>query len=115
MVSSVPGGDASAVTDPILVLICMCGHPVLPGRLRISIGAVERASFQQSFDAAVKWRESVRPEAVVQQLCSKGFATKQEYATLVERIANLEAIVSQLPPTSTPSSTAPLGGQEAGE
>ena len=119
MASAVPGGDASPTTSPIRALICLCGHPTLPGQLRRSVDADLRASFQDSFRAAVRWRESVRPAAVIQELATKDFVTKQEFAELAGKIVNLEAMVSQLTAGATRSesvsSRPSLEGQETGQ
>ena len=75
--SSGVGGDLSPMTEqPMEVLVCLCGTPVRPLKLRVSSSKEDRASILRSFEAA--W-----------------VATKQ-HDDLAARVAQLEAIVKEL-------------------
>jgi nucleoid DNA-binding protein len=56
--SSMPGGDLRPVTkSPMRTLVCLCGNPILPGRLR-GYGNPELVrNFQQSFEVARQYRD----------------------------------------------------------
>ena len=102
--SSLPGGDLSPVTeDPVRALVCICGHPINPGKLRRQrIAREDRASFQKSFAAAWVYRQSKHPQAIIGRL-SQGFTGKEEYERLANQIANLEAILQARLPQSPQS------------
>ena len=77
--SSLPGGDLSPVTeDPVRALVCICGHPINPGKLRRRrIAREDHASFQKSFAAAWVYRQSKHPQAIIGRL-SQGFTGLRE-------------------------------------
>lgn len=63
--SASPGGDIIPISEnPIRVLACLCGYPILPGR-RLSTGKQDFKSFQKSFAAEQQYRESTSPEAIL--------------------------------------------------
>ena len=99
MTASLPGGDLSPLTENgIRVQICLCGNLIEPGHLRRrSIQRADRESFQKSFEAAQRWRESVQPARIIERLRSGSFATKQDHDRLAEEVARLEAIIRELP------------------
>jgi nucleoid DNA-binding protein len=107
MSSSLPGGDLSPVTeDPVRALVCICGHPINPGKLRRqSIAREDHASFQKSFAAAWVYRQSKHPQAIIGRL-SQSFAGKEAYERLANQIANLEAILQARLPQSPQSPNA---------
>jgi nucleoid DNA-binding protein len=95
--SASPGGDISPLTeDPIRTLICLCGHPILPGRLR-SYTPADYSSFRKSFEAARQNRESTRPEAILQRV-AEIYASKPQLEDLANRITSLETILKEPPP-----------------
>jgi hypothetical protein len=99
--SSAPGGDINSLADkPVKVLVCLCGRPVLPGRLRRDVHSVdENKSFQKSFEAARQFRERMSPEAVLRRI-AEPYASKPQHDELAERIAHMETILREpLPPT----------------
>jgi hypothetical protein len=113
MSSSLPGGDLSPVTeDPVRALVCICGHPINPGKLRrLSIAREDHASFQRSFAAAWGYRQSKQPQAIIDRL-SQGFTGREEYQRLANQIANLEAILqARIPPSpQSPNASVPDTG-----
>ncbi len=111
MSSSLPGGDLSPITEvPVRALVCICGHPINPGKLRRqSIAREDHASFQKSFAAAWGYRQSRQPQAFIGRL-SQDFTGRDEYQRLANQIANLEAILQarlpQSPDASVPDNDA---------
>ncbi len=111
--SASPGGDLiSRTEDPFRALVCLCGHPVMPGWLRtprppipVPIRAARpvmeaaRASFRQSFEAARRHRETVlAQQAVLEQdreaRLVERYASKEQYDALAERVENLERMLA---------------------
>jgi hypothetical protein len=94
--SSAPGGDINSLTDkPVKVLVCLCGHPVLPGRLRRDVHSVDDIkSFQKSFEAARHFRERTSPEAVRRRIVEP-YASKPQHDELAARIAKMETILKE--------------------
>ena len=77
----------------------MCGHPVLPGRLR-SNDPTDYKSFQKSLEAARLYWERTRPEAILRKLADI-YANQQQHDELAKRIAKMETILKEplpLPP-----------------
>jgi hypothetical protein len=90
--SASPGGSLTSLTEnPMRALVCLCGHPVMPGTLRTD-GSLPRGgrktlvaardSFKESFAAALRYRHQV-----------------ERHDSFAERVANLERILQ----TSTDS------------
>ena len=89
--SASPGGDISPHTEsPIRALVCVCGQPILPGRLR-SCAPGDYTSFQKSFEVARQYRESTSPEAILGAIAEL-FARKPQHDELAERITKLQEI-----------------------
>jgi nucleoid DNA-binding protein len=85
--SSTPGGDLRPATDtPIFTLVCLCGNPILPGRLRNCGGAQQARSFRESFERAREYRESQLP--AISNKLTAGFAS-----SILQRITALESIL----------------------
>jgi hypothetical protein len=106
--ASTPGADFVAVTeDPIRALVCMCGHPIQPGKIRrFSISRQNWDGFQKSFESARRHREAAEPRTIVDRI-SPTLVNREEYAKLAEQIANLETILRLRLPDSTPSPDSP--------
>ena len=97
--SSYPGGDISPISEnPVRALVCLCGQPILPGRLR-SQAAGDYKNFQKSFEAARQYRENMSPETVLRRIAEL-YASKPQHDVLAERIGNLETILKEPPGTS---------------
>jgi nucleoid DNA-binding protein len=100
--ASMPGGDLVQLNkDPetggdldMRALICLCGNPILPGRLRRQT-VPDRESFWRSYQAARRYRDTQLPQALERELTDR-YVSKQEYDRLAERVANLAWIVEQL-------------------
>ncbi len=109
--SSSPGGDLMSLTEqPFRTLVCLCGHPVMPGWLRTPgrrfplraarpVMEVARASFRQSFDAARRYRDTVlAQQAVLEQALEarlvERYASEEQYDALAERVENLERMLA---------------------
>jgi len=102
--SASPGGDITPLTeDPIRTLVCLCGQPVLPGRLR-SYKPADYQSFRKSFEAARQYRESTGPEAILQRV-AEIYASKPQHDVLAERITKLQTILKE--PLRPPSPRQP--------
>jgi nucleoid DNA-binding protein len=100
--SAAVGGDISPITEnPVRALVCLCGHPVLPGRLRKDApGVDDPKSYQKSLEAARQYWERTRPETIVRKL-AEIYANQQQHDELAERIAKMETILKEplpLPP-----------------
>ena len=94
--SASPGGDISPVSEsPIRTLVCLCGNPILPGRLR-SVALSDYQSFHKSFEAARQYRELTNPEAILRRI-AEPCASKWQHDELAERIAKMETILKKLP------------------
>ena len=110
MPSSMPGGDLSPVTeDPIRMLVCMCGNPIPPGKLRkFSIPREQADNFDRSLNAARQFREVADPQAMMGRL-SETFASREAHDRLAEQIANPAGILRDLllKPVSPPDATTP--------
>jgi nucleoid DNA-binding protein len=92
--SAAVGGDISTITeDPIRALVCLCGHTVLPGRLR-SYAVDDYKSFQKSLEAARLYLERTRPEAILRKMADI-YANQQQHDELAERIAKMETILKE--------------------
>lgn len=105
--ASMPGDDISPLTEGIRVRICMCGNPIQPSlRRQTSVGKPIRESFQKSFEMARAWRESTRPNRIIERLRSEAFVTKQAHDLLAEEVAKLKAIIAELPLQEKPSEPA---------
>ena len=96
--SSSPGGGLVPLTEqPLRTLVCLCGHPVMPGAMRRLAGPPGRsawASFRKSFDAAIRYRESVLPQGL--SVLQERFASRKQQKSLASRLDNLERIVEEL-------------------
>ena len=92
--ASTPGAEFVAVTeDPILALVCMCGHPIQLRKLRrLSIPARNWGGFQKSFESARRYREAAEPQTVIDRI-SPTLVNREEYAKLAELIASLETLL----------------------
>jgi hypothetical protein len=105
--SSLPGGDVSPHTEnPVRVLICLCGNPIPPGRLR-SYAPKDYESFQKSFEAAQQYREKINPQAIMRIVDELYAGLQQSHARLEERIANLQTILEEPLPPSLPKPPKP--------
>ena len=113
--SASPGADAISKeeTRTFRVLVCLCGHPVMPGWLRtprpplpipmrVARPGMEaaRASFQQSFEAALRYREIVLAQQAVliqalEARLAERYAPKEQYDRLAERVENLERMLAE--------------------
>jgi hypothetical protein len=92
--SSSPGADLSPLTEnPVRALVCLCGHPILPGRLR-SQGLGDYQSFRPSFEAARQYRESTSSETIMGKV-AEIYASKLQQDRLAERIAQLQTILKE--------------------
>jgi nucleoid DNA-binding protein len=96
--SASPGGDIISFSeDPIRALVCLCGNPIPPGRLRRDApNPGDYKSFRKSFVAALQYRESTNPEAILRRI-AEIYANKPQHDELAERIAKLETILKALP------------------
>jgi nucleoid DNA-binding protein len=104
--SASAGGDISPVSEnPIRALVCLCGNPILPGRLR-SGTLSDYASFQKSFEAARQYQERTNPEAILRRI-AEPCASKWQHNELAERIAKMETILKELPPPSSQQQSKP--------
>jgi len=93
--SGSPGGDTRSVTEnPVRAQVCLCGHPVMPGQLRLR-AVPDHRSFKKSFDAALLYRETTSPEAILRRI-AVAYAGKSQHDELAERIANMETILKEL-------------------
>jgi hypothetical protein len=82
-------------------LICPCGEPVPPGRLRRQASG-NQASFQESFLAAQRYREEAERQRIIWTL-GGSFAGRKAQQDLEDRIAKMEALVAPLPMASGPA------------
>jgi hypothetical protein len=93
--ASMPGGDLVQLNkDPetggdlvMRGLICLCGNPILPGRLRRQ-AVPDRESFWKSYQAARRYRDTQLPQALERELTDR-YVSKQKYDRLAERVDNL--------------------------
>lgn len=91
-------GDLMSWSEELFrVLVCLCGHLVMPLQLR-SYGQRDRASFQQFFEAAPRYRETVvAQQPVLEQhldaRLAEGYASKEQYDALAECFGNLERML----------------------
>ena len=86
----------------IPTLVCMCGHPILIGKLRRqSVSRRDWDVFQRSFESALRCRKAAEPQNLIDRI-SPTSVTREEYAKLAEQIANLETILRVRLPDSTP-------------
>jgi hypothetical protein len=96
--SASPGGDLSPLSEnPVRALVCVCGHPIVPGRLR-SQAPGDYKSFEKSLEAARQYRERTNPEAILRRIVEL-YATKSQHDELAERINKLETILNEPLPT----------------
>jgi nucleoid DNA-binding protein len=96
--SASPGADISPISeDPVRALVCVCGHPILPGRLR-SQALGDYKSFEKSLEAARQYRERTNPEAILRRIVEL-YASKSQHDELAERINKLETILNEPLPT----------------
>jgi len=89
---------SSTTENPVNALVCLCGHPVLPGKLRLQ-ALTDHRSFKKSFDAALLYRETTSPEAILRRIAAD-YASKLQHDELAERIANMENILREPSPPS---------------
>ena len=90
--SATPGNDLWRIQeDPLRALICLCGNPIPRGRLR-SGGQRDRESFQESLEAARRYRDTALPQRLLSEFGER-YPDKQQYDSLAERIANLERML----------------------
>jgi hypothetical protein len=100
------GGDIIPVSEnPIRTLVCLCGNPILPRRLR-SGDLRDYQSFQKSFESARQYRERTNPEAILRKI-AEPCASKSQHDELAERIAKMETILKELPPSSSQQPSKP--------
>lgn len=76
-------------------LVCVCGEPVGPGRLRRQVPGGLR-SFLESLQAALRYREQAEPQRIMDTVAAS-FAGKQQLEDLRERVKKMEAVVQALP------------------
>lgn len=89
--SATPGADLRPISpDPIHTLVCLCGNPILPGRLRGYGNQRFVARFRKSFAKATEYRERLR---ATNAKLDKRYASKEQEKRLEERVAKLEQIV----------------------
>jgi hypothetical protein len=76
-------------------LVCVCGEPVPLGPMRRQVTG-DLKSFQESLQAALRYREQAEPQRIIDTLAGS-FARKQLQEILVERMKKMEAVVQALP------------------
>jgi hypothetical protein len=93
--SSMPGGDLVVVSNgsPMRTLVCICVGPVTLGRCG-DMGNLK--SFQESLQAALRYREQAEPQRIIDTLAGS-FAKKQLQEILVERVKMMAAVAQALP------------------
>jgi nucleoid DNA-binding protein len=107
---STPSAEYFAVTEgSIRALVCLCGHPILPGKLRkLSISRQNWDSFQKSFESARRFRDAADPQTIINRI-SPTLVSREEYNKLAGQIANLETILRVRLPDSAPLPDVPPG------
>jgi hypothetical protein len=97
--SASPGGDISPFSeDPIRALVCLCGNPIPPGRLRRDAPKPgDYKSFRKSLEDAWQYRERTSPQLILRAVLEL-YASKPQHDVLAERIAKLETILNEPPP-----------------
>ena len=95
----------------VRVLVCLCSQPVWPEQSRRDI-SISRASFRQSWEAALDYRHKAEPKAIVEIILSQYQPSRMRHEQLAEQVARLEHI-HHLPrqrPDASPAELRPVAG-----
>ena len=94
-------------TSAVRVLVCLCGEPVWPEQWRRDI-SISRASFRQSWEAALDYRHKADPDAILSQYQPSRMRHEQ-LAELVSRLEHIHHLPRQRPGTP-PAELRPAAG-----
>lgn len=91
--ASASGAEVQSLSDPIYMLVCLCGNIIQPTWLRARKARNEdKCSFQESFEAAHQYLDAHQPTGLIRKL-AETFATTVQYYVPATRVARLETFL----------------------